>query len=104
VINKKTWYAHYHKGQNGLHTIDGREGRGFFLNVRRKRDSEAYATDFWLGNKWPGTVLPFAAFLERFSWLMDQMPEADRWPADWADDRHRVAFLNRPSDQVPAHT
>lgn len=103
VINKKTWYAHYHKGNNNLHTIDGRIGRGFFLNVRRKRDSEAYATDFWMNDRWPNTVLTFEKFIDRFAWLMALLPAGEQWPTDWQDPKHRHDFLNRPPDQIPAH-
>lgn len=104
VINKNTWYAHFHKGNNNLHTIDGRVGRGFFLNVRRKRASEAFATDFWLNDRWPNTVLTFEKFIERFSWLMDLIPAGEKWPTDWQDPKYRVDFLNRPPDAIPAHT
>lgn len=104
VINKKTWYAHLHKGNNNLHTLDGRTGRGFFLNVKRKRDSEAYATDYWMNDRLPDTKLTFAQFLERHAWLMDQLPAGEKWPDDWADPKHRTAFLNRPPDKIPAHT
>lgn len=103
VINKKTWYAHYHKGNNNLHTIDGRIGRGFYLSLRRKRESEAFATDFWLNDRWPKTVLTFEKFIERFAWLMDRIPEPERWPVDWNDPKHRFDFLNRPPEAIPAH-
>lgn len=104
VINKKTWYAHLHKGNNALHTIDGRKGRGFFLNVRKKRESEAYATDFWMNNRWPNTVMTFEQFLNRFSWLMDLLPADEQWPKDWQDPKYRVDFLSRPPEAIPAHT
>jgi glycosyltransferase involved in cell wall biosynthesis len=103
VINKGTWYAHYHKGPNDLHTIDGRKGRGFYLSLRKKRESEAYATDYWMGDKMPGAARTFAQLLDRFDWMTALIPGDDRWPDDWADPRHRVDFLNRPPDQVPAH-
>ena len=103
VINKQTWYAHLHKGNNNLHTIDGRVGRGFFLNLKGKRQSEAYATDFWLNNRWPQTMLSFEQFMARFDWLMARVQGDDRWPVDWADPKHRFDFLHRPAERIPAH-
>lgn len=105
VINKRTWYAHYHKGKNALHTIDGREGRGFFLNLRLKRDSEKFATDYWLHDRMPGAAITFAQFVERFSDLLTHVQGADRWPEDWHDfAKHRAAFEARPAELTPAHT
>jgi glycosyltransferase involved in cell wall biosynthesis len=105
VIVKDTWYAHYHKGKNALHTLDGREGRGFFLNVYRKRDSEKFATDFWLNDRWPGATMTFLQFVERFSDLLGHVQGGDRWPEDWHDfAKHKAAFESRPAEAIPAHT
>jgi glycosyltransferase involved in cell wall biosynthesis len=105
VINKNTWYGHYHKGQNNLHTIDGREGRGFFLNVHKKRSSEKYATDYWLNDQMPNAQRTFVQFIERFSDLLELLTPPDRWPDDWRDfETHKAAFKARPVEQTPAHT
>lgn len=104
-IDKTTWYAHLHKGKDNV-GADGRQGRGFFLDVRRKRASEAFAADFWLNDRWPGATRTFVQFVERFQWLLDRVPDPrEQWPADWRDfEKHRGAFLARPADQIPAHT
>lgn len=105
VVNKKTFYCHLHKGNNNLHTIDGREGRGFFLNVRRKRASEKYATDYWLNDRMPNAQRTFVQFIERFSDLLDLLTPPDRWPEDWRDfEKHKAAFEARPAELTPAHT
>jgi len=88
-INKRTWYAHLHKGHD--------EPREFYLSVRRKRKSEMHAVDFWTGDKWPGATRTFAEFIEIF-WPVDG------WPEDWQDPKYRGAFLNRPAEEIPAHT
>lgn len=105
VINKRTWYAHYHKGPNALHTVDGRSGRGFFLNVHRKRASEKFATDYWVYDRMPGAVLTFTQFVERFDWLLAYLGGGpDAWPSDWRDvEKHRAAFEARPAEQTPVH-
>lgn len=104
-IDKTTWYAHLHKGRDNV-GADGRPGRGFFLNVRRKRDSEAFAADFWLRDRWPGATRTFVAFVEQFDWLLARVTgPKEAWPADWRDfETHRRAFESRPADQIPAHT
>lgn len=103
VINKKTWYAHYHKGQNNLHTVDGRVGRGFMLSMHGKRASEAYATDFWINDRMPSATRTFAWFIDHFWPLLDRIPTDEHWPRDWNDQKHRFDFLNRTPDQIPAH-
>jgi len=103
VINKKTWYAHYHKGNNNLHTVDGRVGRGFFLSLDRKRQSEAYNTDFWMNDRYPRARRTFKWFIEYFWPLLQRVPTDERWPDDWDDPKYRVEFLNRPAEAIPAH-
>ena len=116
VINKHTWYAHLHKGRA--------EGRGFFLDLRGKRRSEKYNTDFWLNDRWPGATWTFVQFIEHFWPLLDrlqwqacpgdarcgvQAPHAphqfgDRWPDDWRNfEKYRLEFEARPPEAIPAH-
>jgi hypothetical protein len=45
----------------------------------------------------------FAQFIEKFWPLLERIPTDERWPADWNDPKHRVDFLNRTPDQIPAH-
>ena len=104
LIDKTTWYAHLHKGKDNV-GADGRVGRGFYLSMDRKRKSEAYATDFWVGNRWPGSTVTFVQFIERVQWLIDRIVDAkDQWPADWRDfEKHRREFESRPADRIPVH-
>jgi hypothetical protein len=74
--------------------------------VKRKRDSEAFAADFWLNDRWPGATRTFVAFVEQFEWLLARIADPkEQWPADWRDfDKHRRAFDTRPASETPAHT
>lgn len=68
MVNKKTWYAHLHKGK--------KYGRGYFFSKQEAIDGNAYSTDYWLNNRWPGRVHDLAWLVERF------------WPVPtWPDDR-----------------
>ena len=104
-IDKRTWYAHLHKGNNNVHTQDGRIGRGFYLSLHRKRMSEAFTVDFWLHDRWPGATRTFVSFIDHFAPLLARMQKADyRWPDDWRDfEKYRLAFENRPAEAIPAH-
>lgn len=71
VVNKKTWYAHLHKGK--------KYGRGYTMS-QRDIDVGARYTYKWfaepMGEAWPGQTLPLAWLIERF------------WPVpSWPDDR-----------------
>lgn len=105
VINKRTWYAHWHKGKESQ-GADGRPGRGYYLDVRKKRSSEAFSTDWWLNNRQPGAQRTFVSLIEQFWPLLAEMTDPRyAWPADWRDfEKHRKAFAERPADQIPAHT
>lgn len=104
VVNKRTWYAHLHKGKDHF-GADGRPGRGFYLDVRKKRASEKYATDLYTGDKVQGQTVRFVDFVERFWPLVSRMTDPRyAWPADWRDfGKYRAAFYARPEDQLPAH-
>ncbi len=105
VVNKRTWYAHYHKGNNNLHTVDGRIGRGFFLNVHKKRKCEAEVADICVNNTWPGATRTFDSLVEQFWPLISRMKDPKyAWPLDWYDwNKYRTEFENRPTEQVPEH-
>lgn len=97
VINKKTWYAHLHKGKD--------EGRGFYLSLKRKRESERYSSDFWLNDRWPGATRSFVSLVEQFWPQLQRLTDPKyAWPADWrALERHKAVFDARTPDQIPAH-
>lgn len=108
VINKHTFGAHYHKGGENR-GADGRPGRGFYLDVRKKRQSEASIVD-WCLTGWPAswgrTVRTFESIVEQHWWLLSQMKDPRyAWPSDWRDwDAHRARFDARTPDEIPAHT
>src|SRR3972149_3348491 len=49
VSNKKTWYAHLHKG--------ARYGRGYFLSKGEVIRGHELSARYWMGNKWPNQYL-----------------------------------------------
>lgn len=57
-INKKTWYAHLHKGH--------KYGRMYFLNKIDMIKGEEYCDDFWFNNRWKEAKYDMAWFIERF--------------------------------------
>lgn len=75
VINKKTWYAHLHKGDT--------YGRGYHLLKHQMIKSAIYSAELWLNNKWPGQTRKFKWLIEHPSWW-----PLDRWPEDWDDPKH----------------
>lgn len=108
VVNKRTWYAHAHKGKDNV-GADGRVGRGFYLDVRKKRASELCVVN-WCLNGWPAewgrAIRSFDSIIGQHWWLISQMTDPRyAWPDDWREwDKHRTAFEQRPPEQIPAHT
>lgn len=75
IVNKKTWYAHLHKGK--------KYGTGYgFTNQqweRFKADMEygrQAAMDIWLNNKQEGMIHDWA-------WLIEKFSPVPHWPEDW---------------------
>lgn len=75
IVNKKTWYAHWHKGSGG-------KGYGF-SNEQYKRHQEGmergrlYAIDYWLKTK---------DFKYDWNWFVtEKFPDMPGWSADWQE-------------------
>lgn len=75
VVNKKTWYAHLHKG---------RKGKGYgFSTEQYKRHAEGmekgrlYAIQYWLNTK---------DFKHDWNWFVtEKFPDMPNWSKDWRE-------------------
>lgn len=107
VINKRTAYGHWHKGKESQ-GADGRPGRGFYLDLRKKRTAEAVMAEWCLKGwpaAWPHATRSFESLIEPHWWLIAQVTDGRyAWPADWRDwEKYRARFEGRPSAELPAH-
>lgn len=75
MVNKKTWYAHLHKGK---HTVaaDGRTGRGYHLDERQLKQGRNHTMKWLYNEAWGRQTLPFKMLIERFWPVLG-------WPEDW---------------------
>jgi glycosyltransferase involved in cell wall biosynthesis len=73
VVNKKTWYAHLHKGT--------RYGRGYFMSKAEVVSGHGYSARYWMENQWPDRV-------HDIEWLIDKFWPVPTWPEDWQLRRH----------------
>lgn len=76
VVNKKTWYAHFHKGAKG-------KGYGFSNTQWRAHQQgceigRTFCTDYWMNNRWEKQV-------RSFEWLLEKFWPVPTWPADWKE-------------------
>lgn len=77
VVNKKTWYAHYHKGHKG-------KGYGF-SNAQYKEHmagtekGRQFCIDFWLNNRWDKRIHDWAWFVD------EKFPDMPGWGKDWKE-------------------
>ena len=83
VVNKKTWYAHWHKGKNG-------KGYGFSNQQYRvhqadKENGRRFCIDFWMNNRWEKRTRDFAWFINHFwpipSWTEDWQAQLNKFNA-----------------------
>lgn len=75
VVNKKTWYAHLHKGK--------KYGTGYGFSTEQWKNWKAlhekgrlFCTDYWVNDKWPERKHDFEWFINKF-WPIPT------WPDDW---------------------
>lgn len=73
-VNKKTWYAHLHKGKQ--------HGRMYHVSRQWSKemiDGTNWSADFWMNNRWEKRT-------RDFSWLIDEMfPDMPTWPKNWKE-------------------
>ena len=87
VVNKKTWYAHLHKG--------AKHGRGYHMLRHRMIQSQIYSTDLWLNNKWSGQTRKLKWLIEHPSWWpLDNWDEGWDNPKNW-ENYNYTSWLNR---------
>jgi len=77
VRNKKTWYAHLHKGPKYGGKIKG--------SKKEQRKTQVYSTDLWMNNKWPGRK-------RDIKWLIDKFWPLEGWPDDWQDPKYAANY------------
>jgi glycosyltransferase involved in cell wall biosynthesis len=68
VTNKRTYYAHLHKG--------AKYGRGYFMRKTETHACYKYSYDFWINNRLPNRIHDFKWYIEKF-WPLPG------WPEDW---------------------
>ena len=76
VVNKNTWYAHYHKGRNG-------KGYGFSNEqykkfCREKEKGRQACIDYWINNRWEKRI-------HDFEWLVEKFWPLPNWPDNWKE-------------------
>lgn len=67
-VNKKTWYAHLHKGP--------KYGRMYYIDARKMEAGNKYCDDFWFNNRWTEAKYDLAWFIERFMPMPNWTQEA----------------------------
>lgn len=78
MVNKRTWYAHLHKGS--------RYGRGYFLSSDAMKRQRVFHIDYWMHDKWPKAK-------HKLEWLIERFAPIPTWPEDWQDPKYEKAFL-----------
>lgn len=69
MVNKKTWYAHWHKGKSG---------RGYRLAESLLKQGRNYTMKWLYNEAWAGQTLPFSSLIKRF-WPVPT------WPENWEE-------------------
>ena len=68
MTNKKTWYAHLHKGSQF--------GRGYFMDKRPMKRQRIFHIDYWWHDRWPQAT-------RKIEWLVEHFMPIPSWPSDW---------------------
>jgi len=74
IVNKKTWYAHAHKGKKGKQY--GFSRAMYRAHEADKEKARRYAIDYWLTTK---------DYKHDFGWLIDHFWPVPGWPENWRE-------------------
>jgi len=78
-VNKKTWYAHLHKGN--------RYGR-FYHFPGGTVEASSWSAEHWLNNREPNMI-------HKFEWLIDEkFPDMPSWPKDWKEQIRSMGWVS----------
>lgn len=88
MVNKKTWYAHLHKGYE--------YGRGYFLNKKPMKQQRVFHTIYWHNNRWPKQIYTM-------KWLIDKFMPIPGWPEDWQNPKYEQEW-RQANGLEPANT
>lgn len=76
MTNKKTWYAHWHKGKQ--------YGRGYFISKGTiavgRQHTMKWITDRWHKQKYP------------FDWMIDRFMPMPTWPENWKEELKKRGY------------
>lgn len=74
MVNKKTWYAHMHKGSQ--------RPVGWTISREQTRDTYDFSARYWMGNKWEGRI-------RDIEWFIDKFMPMPTWPENWREVYHK---------------
>ncbi|MBI2405510.1 hypothetical protein HYV21_00440 [Candidatus Microgenomates bacterium] len=69
-INKKTWYAHLHKGKH--------YGRMYHFNDKEAVAGSNWSAEYWMNNRWPDRI-------HDIDWLVSKFWPVPTWPKNWKE-------------------
>jgi glycosyltransferase involved in cell wall biosynthesis len=76
MVNKKTWYAHYHKGKRGKsYNFSNEQYRQHMSGTEKGR---LFCIDYWVNDQWPERKHDFA-------WLLEHFAPVPTWPENWRE-------------------
>lgn len=71
MVNKKTWYSHMFRTQQGF-------GFPYPMSGTAQDHAKKYSQDMWLNDKWPKAIHPFSWLIEKFrpipDWHDNELP------------------------------
>ena len=74
VVNKKTWYAHFHKGKRGKsYNFTTAQYDRHMADMERGR---LYCIDYWMKTK---------EYKYDFDWLLNKFSPVPTWPVNWKE-------------------
>ena len=87
VINKKTWYAHWHKSE---------VKRGIRMSRAAQYATEQYGSWYWMNDKWPLAT-------RKMKWLLEKFLPMPGWPENWEEEKIKYELTNPEfgADYVP---
>jgi glycosyltransferase involved in cell wall biosynthesis len=77
MVNKNTWYAHWHKGNKGRGY--GFSNAQYLAHKIQNEQGRRFCTDYWTQNQWPERV-------HDWEWLIEKFWPIPGWKETWRED------------------
>lgn len=90
IVNKKTWYAHYHKGKRGKGY--GFSNQQYEFHMKWNEKGRLYCIDYWMNTK---------EYMHDFEWFINHFTFNGQLPPTWMENWKEQVEMDKAKETNP---